>query len=65
MKKLNDDMTKDFNAHNLDFLLHASIGYTIIEPDDEGTIKDYIDTADKSMYAEKEKYHKLIDGIRE
>ena len=65
IKKLNDDMTKDFNAHNLDFLLHASIGYTIIEPDDEGTIKDYIDTADKSMYAEKEKYHKLIDGIRE
>ena len=62
VKNLNENMTKDFNSHNLEFLLHASIGYTIIEPDDKGTIKDYIDKADKSMYDEKEKYHKLIDG---
>jgi GGDEF domain-containing protein len=44
-------------------MLHASIGFTIIEPDDDGNIDKYIDMADKSMYREKEKYHKLIDSI--
>ncbi len=64
IRKLSEDMTEEFNSHNLDFLLHASVGYKVIEPDDEGTIKDYIDAADRYMYAEKEKYHKLIDSIK-
>ena len=42
----------------------ASVGYKVIEPDDEGTIKDYIDAEDRYMYTEKEKYHKLIDSIK-
>ena len=56
-------MSDEFKSMNLAFILHASIGYAVIEPGDEGTIDDYIDRADKYMYAEKEKYHKYIDSI--
>ena len=44
-------------------MLHASIGYAVIEPGDDLPIDEYIDRADKYMYAEKEKYHKYIDSI--
>lgn len=37
------------------FELSASAGYCIIEPDSGGTIEDYIQIADESMYEEKEK----------
>ena len=56
-------MSNEFKSLNLAFMLHASIGYVIAEPDDDETIDDYIDRADKSMYVEKEKYHKLIDSM--
>lgn len=58
-------MSAQFKSLNLIFMLHASVGYTVIEPDDEGTIEKYIDQADKFMYQEKEKYHKLIDSMSE
>lgn len=44
----------------LAFPLSVSVGYCIINPDDEGTIEDYIKIADESMYEEKEKTHQEI-----
>ena len=55
-------MSKDFYSLNLAFILHASIGYAVAEPNDNKTIEDYIERADKYMYNEKEKYHKYIDS---
>ena len=63
MRKLSDLMSMRFKSLNLAFMLHASIGYTVIEPNDNGTIEDYISRADKSMYKEKEKIHKLMDSM--
>ncbi|WP_026836029.1 diguanylate cyclase [Eubacterium xylanophilum] len=40
------------------FQLSASIGEYIIEPDDKGSIEDYIRLADESMYEEKERAHR-------
>ncbi|MBO4591944.1 MAG: GGDEF domain-containing protein [Eubacterium sp.] len=63
MKKLSESMSMRFRSLNLAFMLHASVGYTVIEPGDNGTIEDYINRADKSMYEEKEKIHKLMDSM--
>lgn len=63
IKDISKNMTKDFKSLNLRFMLHASIGYVVINPDDKGTIDDYIDSADKSMYEEKEKIHELMDSL--
>ena len=62
IKQISAAMSEEFKALNLSFRLHASIGYAVIEPGDADTIDHYIDLADKYMYAEKEKYHKLIDS---
>ena len=58
-------MSEEFKSLNLNFLLHASVGYTVIEPGDDAAIADYIERADKYMYAEKEKYHKYMDSLSE
>ncbi len=63
IRQISESMTREFNSLNLAFILHASIGYTVIGPDDELSIDDYIDRADKYMYAEKEKYHEYIDSV--
>ncbi|MBR6487622.1 MAG: diguanylate cyclase, partial [Clostridiales bacterium] len=63
LRQISESMNEEFKALNLSFMLHASIGYTVIEPGEEATIRDYIDRADKYMYAEKEKYHKYIDSL--
>ena len=63
IKRISEAMSKEFEALNLAFVLHASIGYAIIEPGQEDTIEMYIQRADKYMYVEKEKYHKYIDSI--
>ncbi len=63
IRQISESMSNEFKSLNLSFMLHASIGYAVIEPDDDGTIDDYIDRADKYMYAEKEKFHKYIDSI--
>ena len=65
IKEISESMSAQFKSLNLIFMLHASVGYAVIEPDDEGTIDKYIDQADKYMYQEKEKYHKLIDSMSE
>ena len=62
IKKLSEAMTREFNSLNLSFILHASLGYTVIEPGEDAPIDHYIDLADKYMYAEKEKYHQVIDS---
>ena len=63
LRQISESMNEEFKSLNLSFMLHASIGYTVIEPGEEATIRDYIDRADKYMYAEKEKYHKYIDSL--
>ena len=63
IRQISESMSKSFESLNLAFILHASIGYAIIEPDDDADVEDYIERADKYMYAEKEKYHKYIDSI--
>ena len=63
IKKLSELMNDEFKSLNLSFMLHASIGYTVIEPGDAGTIDDYISRADKAMYAEKEKIHEIMDSM--
>ena len=50
-------------GHHPAATVHHYGSKAVIEPGDEGTIDDYIDRADKYMYAEKEKYHKYIDSI--
>ena len=63
IRKISESMSEEFKSLNLAFMLHASIGYAVIEPGDDLPIDEYIDRADKYMYAEKEKYHKYIDLI--
>ena len=65
IKSISGSMSNEFKSLNLSFMLHASIGYTVIEPGEDAAIDDYIDRADKYMYAEKEKYHKYIDSINQ
>lgn len=52
---ISEQMTEYFKTLNLSFLLHASIGYTIITPENNGSINDYIKLADESMYQKKKK----------
>lgn len=62
IRQISESMSNEFKSLNLSFILHASIGYTIIEPDEDAGIDDYIERADIYMYNEKEKYHKYIDS---
>ena len=64
IQAITNSMADYFESLNLTFTLHASIGYTVIEPDDEDQIEDYIQRADKSMYKEKEKIHKILDSTK-
>ena len=63
IKQISDSMSNEFKTLNLAFMLHASVGYAVIEPGEDAAIEDYIEQADKYMYAEKEKYHKYIDSL--
>ena len=63
IRQMSESMSNDFKKLNLSYVLHASLGYAIIEPGDDLSIDDYIDRADKYMYSEKEKYHKYIDSL--
>ena len=65
IRQISESMTNEFKSLNLSFMLHASMGFSVIEPDDEDSIDDYIDRADKYMYAEKEKFHKYLDSINQ
>ena len=62
LKAIKTNMTEYFKNLNLAFTLHASMGYTVIEPDEEGEIEDYIKLADESMYQEKQHVHELMDA---
>ncbi len=46
------------NGLKVPFRLSASAGMCVIRPDDNGTIDDYIQIADKSMYEEKQRAHR-------
>lgn len=60
--KLRSSMKEYTDKLNLSFALSSSIGYTIIRPDTNGEIEDFIQKADDSMYEEKQLAHKLIDN---
>ncbi len=62
ISQISESMSREFASLNLAFILHASLGYAVIEPGEDMSIDQYIDKADKYMYAEKEKYHKFIDS---
>lgn len=59
---LDASIRKYIESYNLSFELSVSVGYRIITPGDEGTIEDYIRTADESMYEAKELAHKRIEN---
>ena len=40
------------------FPLTASVGYTVIRPEDKGRVEDFIAQADQSMYEQKEIAHR-------
>ncbi len=63
IRQISESMSNEFKSLNLAFILHASMGYAIVEPEDNESIEDYIDRADKYMYSEKEKYHQYIDSV--
>ena len=48
----------------LRFILSASAGFTIVKPDDNGTVEDFINRADESMYEDKERAHREIEEHR-
>ncbi|MCR5502481.1 MAG: GGDEF domain-containing protein [Lachnospiraceae bacterium] len=57
-KTFADTMKRISERLKIQFTLSASVGYTIIQPDDEGTIEDFIRYADASMYEQKEIAHR-------
>lgn len=60
-----ENLWKSMNGYieglHLSFDLSASVGCAVINPDDEGSISDYIREADESMYEEKKKAHERIE----
>ena len=57
MDKFREDLTERMNNFfselNINFPLSASVGYTVISPDELGSIDDFIKRADVSMYEQK------------
>ena len=58
---LAQSMANVIQQYNLSFKLTVSVGFTVIETDDEGEIEDFVRRADESMYVEKEKAHRKMD----
>ncbi len=54
---INKKMTDLVKQSKIGFDLSASIGWHMVEPEDEGVIEDFIRAADVSMYREKKKAH--------
>ena len=48
------------NSLNLSFVLSVSVGYCVIEPDDNSEIDDYVKIADDSMYDQKQIAHRKL-----
>ncbi len=59
-----DSMKKVVERLKLNFTLSASMGYTLIKPDDDASIDDFIKRADESMYEEKQMRHRKIEEAR-
>ncbi len=62
--KFVDSMKKVTSRLKLSFMLSASAGYSIIRPDDDRMVVDFIREADESMYEEKEHAHREIEEHR-
>ncbi len=54
---INEKLKKIVKQSGIAFELTASIGWHMIEPEEEGAIEDFIRAADVSMYREKKKAH--------
>ncbi|MCR5330698.1 MAG: GGDEF domain-containing protein, partial [Lachnospiraceae bacterium] len=63
-KDFTDALKRIVKTQKINFTLTASIGYTVIKPDDEADIADFISRADDSMYEEKQRAHKEIEEAR-
>lgn len=57
-EELSESIKKIITDLKVGFTLTVSVGYTIVHPEDEGSIEDFIKRADDYMYEEKEKAHK-------
>lgn len=57
---LSSSMKKVISGLKISFNLTVSVGYTIIHPEDEGDVEEYIRQADAYMYEEKKKAHKAL-----
>lgn len=62
-QEISDSIKKSIEKMKLAFPLSVSVGCCIINPDDNGTIDDYIKIADDSMYEEKERAHKELTPL--
>lgn len=58
---LREAIRQYISENNTQFDISVSVGKCVIHPTDTGTIYEYINIADKSMYDEKEKAHRRID----
>ncbi len=59
-QEISDSIRESIESMKLSFPLSVSVGCCIINPNDNGTIDDYIRIADDSMYEEKEKAHERL-----
>ena len=64
-QKFTDILKNIVTVQRISFTLTASIGYTIIKPDDGSSIAEFINRADESMYREKQRAHEEIRKARE
>ena len=64
-EKFKEALEKIVREQKISFTLTASVGYTIIKPDEEATIAEFVNRADESMYEEKQRAHREIEEERE
>jgi diguanylate cyclase (GGDEF)-like protein len=60
--KVTDSISKLIGRLHVSFPLSVSVGGQIITPDSTGSVKAYIDAADRSMYERKEEAHRRLDA---
>lgn len=60
--RLTESIRNYIELLHLRFPLSVSVGGQVINPGSEGTIADYVEVADKSMYERKEEAHRRLDA---
>ncbi len=57
-QRIRKRLARIMKSAKVNFALDVSIGYYQIEPEDHGTIADFVKLADDSMYEEKKEHHR-------